>query len=451
MSSSKKKNTGKSKEKPATSDASTVPSDDTSTDQPEELKTTIAAEPEKRKRGRQPKSGHENSKGKESIKGKEVADDKNKEEQEPEDAPSPKRAKTEEDTTPSEGRVKRERKATVQYNVDAPSKTPKKIEIPEGKGQPLKDIQAIHDVITTTRASDEVLKGFHSLIWGRAAHKHLKQDLLNFKGFNFQSDKEHDVVLRKLEKWMLTGLKDLSHLLCLETSGTKEVIVERIFKFLQEPSEEAIKPGSKKKQSSKPAKKDAAKDAPKKRMPKPKPKTAFEIFVNEKREEVTKELGEGAETEAIDKQLDELFQGLSDEQKTAYEQKLEEAQKVKAKKHDAVKKASGDTKQKKRAARSKKPAEIVETEEDEENEDKKEGMAPPAKKGKPPKKKNGSSKGPTDAKIEKEIKRILNDANLQDLTSKKVRSRLQEVFHCDLSEKKEFIKEKIDQWLGEQE
>ncbi|KAI8920869.1 hypothetical protein DFJ77DRAFT_447668 [Powellomyces hirtus] len=297
--------------------------------------------PEKRKRGRKPKdttdAQDENDAG-------QAADENAKEEK---GTPKTKKAKKDADveTPGSEARARRERKPTQHYTVEATVKTPKAIEIPEGKGTPLKDIKTIADNIASTPASDDLITGFHTLVWGRAGHKHIKQDILKFKGFNFQSDKEHDLALNKLARWTTAGLKEFAQLLHLESSGTKEVIIDRVFKFLQEPSAAGTKSGGtprKSKSGSKtPTKSPKASKAsiseatPKKRGPKPKPKSVFELYAQEQRAEAVEELDEDASENDIQAKLKELFEELDEADLKQYEEKFDALKTVKTSKAPA--------------------------------------------------------------------------------------------------------------------
>ncbi|KAJ3047800.1 hypothetical protein HK097_011156 [Rhizophlyctis rosea] len=295
--------------------------------------------------------------------------------------PSRKKAKKEAETpTEGERRTPRERKSVDRLTTDVYAKAPQKtVTIPEGPGTPLKDIPAIAEAIQKKTKNDDILQGLHSLIWGNATvssiltltycgtgltfrwqkKKSLKQDVLQFRGFKFNADKDHDSAVLRLEKWTAQGLKELAHLLHLESSGTKDVVAERVFNFLKEPNESSTKGGrtvKRKRSTSKPtpkkkstesvsnsdeeeesssspttpapkkktpSKKSTPKNSTtttpaKKRGPKPKPKNAFELFARERREELEKDGGE----EDVKGKVEELWGKLSKEEKEKVEERF---------------------------------------------------------------------------------------------------------------------------------
>ncbi|KAI8820525.1 uncharacterized protein EV422DRAFT_596739 [Fimicolochytrium jonesii] len=375
------------------------------------------------------------------------------------------------------GRVKRDRKQVEHYTVATPVKQSRTITIPEGSGTPLKDIKPIAESIAKVSTADDLLHGFHTLIWGRAQHKHMKADILKFNGFDFKSDKEHDAALAKLGKWTMNGLKEFAALLHLESAGAKDVVIDRIFKFLQSPSEDGIKEGKRKRNSigkasktpqkkGKKAKAETEDDEdedevegdededdegspepkkrkytkrtiatpkePKKRGPKPKPKSAFEVFAKDKTGDVEKKLEEGEKLEA---KLEQLYEALSEKEKKSYEDKLEELKKP-------------ATKPKRKGSKIKSAALITTEDEASDAEDNEKDAGEDEK---PLKTKKVAEKegGPSNADIVKAIKDILDDGKLDELTPKAIREKLQSHFGTNMDDKKMFIKESIDKILSE--
>ncbi|KAI9105260.1 hypothetical protein DFS34DRAFT_1833 [Phlyctochytrium arcticum] len=303
-------------------------------------KDVVAAVPEKRKRGRKPKSSETSvAEGKPDTNAKEntptetpneAKNSKKNEKEEDAEQPAAKKTKTTKAlkenaaTTPTnESRPSRDRKTTEHYTYPKKEvKEPKKNSIPEGNGTPLRDIKSIHEEFSKAATDDDILRGFHGIVFGgRAAQKHIKSELLQFNGFNFASDKEHDAALGKLERFTMAGLKDLANLLCVESSGNKETVLERVWEFLKAPSKDAATNSRKRRRSSGAKKDDESDDdteegadkekkvvkkaksattklpssktvaastaaSPgtakegKKRGPKPKPKTPFEVYAH---------------------------------------------------------------------------------------------------------------------------------------------------------------------------
>ncbi|KAI9002307.1 hypothetical protein BC832DRAFT_593614 [Gaertneriomyces semiglobifer] len=142
-------------------------------------------------------------------------------------------------------RPRRERKQVEKFVSPATEKaTVKTIQLPDGKGTPLEEISQIHNAILKMDLESDVLRGFHALVFGRVSNKQPKADLLRFNGFNFKSDKERDYVLSKLGRWQVKGLRELAKVLDLESSiSNKEPLIDRIFGFLMNPSFESTKTG----------------------------------------------------------------------------------------------------------------------------------------------------------------------------------------------------------------
>ncbi|KAJ3036543.1 hypothetical protein HDV00_002564 [Rhizophlyctis rosea] len=363
------------------------------------------------------------------------------------ETPQRKRAKKEDSTpvTPTEGerRTPRERKSVDRLSLTQSFvKTPKPIEIPEGDGTPLKDITAIAETVqkvTKTHKFYEILLGFHTLVWGKATYKNLKQDLLNFKGFKFNTNKEHDDKLYRVHKWTLQGLKEFA----------QRDLAVRIFEFLKKPDAEHVKGGgsvkrkrsvsrtSKKGQStsdelvnsdddeeaaagSSSKAKPATPGSGKKRGRPPKAKSAFEVFAREKRDEVSKEGGD------VEAKLKEVWEGLGEEERKEYEEKFKEGGKGKGKKADAIGAENDNAK-----------------EEEEEEQDE----APSPKKAK---KADSSWKGgvPTTEDLLKVVQEMIEDADLDTLTNRSVRTELEKHFGQDLRDQKAVINTLIDQTLA---
>ncbi|KAJ3297016.1 hypothetical protein HK104_000933 [Borealophlyctis nickersoniae] len=375
----------------------------------------------------------------------------------------------------------RVRKSVDRLSMSGYQKQAKPIEIPKGKGQPLGDIAPIAENISKRTRSDDILIGLHLLIWGKASQKNLKSDLLKFHGFDFQNDKEHDNHMMRLGKWTMAGLKDLCQILRLESSGTKDAVVERIFTFLKNPQESDIKGGGSRRKRSvsqtTPRKKkgdatsdgeDAEEDSepqPKKRASKPKFKSAFELFASEQRAEAEKE---GGEEDDIQKRLTEKWEALAEEDKKEFEErfaKLEASAKTPTKKTPTKKAAKKELTKavtpKKRGRPAKASKKVSEDESEEEK------VPAPKKRGRPPKskelvesedEKDGKEQGkadgkggePTDEQLVAHIKMILEQSALETLTRRGVREQLEAHYGVNFAERKKFINDVISENLADE-
>jgi len=149
---------------------------------------------------------------------------------------------------PEEKTSMRVRKPVQRLEMSAaPVKAKEKLQIPKGKGKPLSEIKTINDNIGKMKTNDEILKGLHRLLYGRAGdHKSIKSNIRQFCGFDYtdkEKEEKEEALEDKLGKWMLSGLKELCQLLNLDVGGTKVVIISRIIDFLRTPSESETKTG----------------------------------------------------------------------------------------------------------------------------------------------------------------------------------------------------------------
>jgi len=98
----------------------------------------------------------------------------------------------------------------------------------------------------------------HRLLFKRPGTAHeIKRNIREFSGFLFtKEDKEFESRKHLLEKNTLSDLKFICQILCLEKSGTKEVVTDRILEFLLCPNPVTLPPTKSPKRTKKP-KKDA--------------------------------------------------------------------------------------------------------------------------------------------------------------------------------------------------
>nr|KAJ3418478.1 hypothetical protein HK105_008268 [Polyrhizophydium stewartii] len=121
------------------------------------------------------------------------------------------------------------------------------VEIRQGKGVPLREIGDVEAQIKALDAGGVVIAGLHTLLFGKASSRHPKADILKFSGFCFETQKQREAAVVRLEHWTRPGLEALCKALCLPATGLKAVLRR---KESGVPSEElsssqtAVDPGS---------------------------------------------------------------------------------------------------------------------------------------------------------------------------------------------------------------
>ncbi|RKO85145.1 DEK C terminal domain-containing protein, partial [Blyttiomyces helicus] len=322
-------------------------------------------------------------------------------------------------------------------------------------------------------------------------HKHVKADLLKFHGFPEKSEKGRQVAIAKLERWTVSGLRELAEILNLVHYGTKEVLVERIYTFLEKPE---LKESAKGKEAAKtktttpkktpktPHSSDSEAPATEKKKlgRKPRPKTVLEFYgTNADVAQAATAAVEAGEAETVEAKVVEMWEALEREARKEVEERFEEITSTKAK---------GAAKEKPAAKAKKEKAVAEESEAEPAAEEEK----VPKKRGRPPKsgtaafkpvpKKtktetsppveqvpphaeaeaeavaakakvevkpsvDGTPREPSDAEIVAQIKVILATDDLESLSNKKVRDQLEVHFGIPLTERKKYITEQINSIL----
>ncbi|GFY48938.1 protein DEK [Trichonephila inaurata madagascariensis] len=312
----------------------------------------------------------------------------------------------------------------LEYSFNTPKE---KQEIQEGIGQKLGDCPRIEHQIQKTSIED--LKPLHRILFGRVGSApQIKRNIRKFSGFPFEKKStEFDRKKATVEKLTNSVLKRVCELLDLERSGTKEEIVARILEFLLEPKDSGKSVKTKKKASSKDKKKGSEKKGKNNKKPKSKKEVASDEndSANESESDETSDKGEKMEEENDEDEDEESDYDSKKKSKNASKAKKAPAKtpKKKTEKREKVKKdKKGSSKGTKRKR------------DDDDDTDESSDEKPNAKK----------AKMPSDDEIKKLVKRILESANLQEITMKKVIKQVAEAYpDCDLSHKKAFIKTTI--------
>merc|ERR1712071_339269 len=152
------------------------------------------------------------------------------------------------------------RKQVDRLSVNTPVRveTPgrRKNEIVPGRGIKLGASSKIVAQLQHAKQSEMTL--LHRLLFERPGTAHeIKKNIREFSGFSFiKTDKEFDSRKHTLAKNAVADIKFICQLLCLEKSGTKETIIERVLDFLLCPTAD-LKPVKSSKAKSKSLKKDA--------------------------------------------------------------------------------------------------------------------------------------------------------------------------------------------------
>jgi hypothetical protein len=136
-------------------------------------------------------------------------------------------------------------------SLATPKPTPKEIIIRKGKGSKLADIPNVAMLLAKFKSSDPVITLAHRIIFGtpgrtQTAKKHLRE----FSGFVYDEDFKRENLIAKLSLKLVPSLRELSSLFCLDKSGSKEELVDRLVAFLEKPHETDVEPAARKRSRS---------------------------------------------------------------------------------------------------------------------------------------------------------------------------------------------------------
>ncbi|CAH1253542.1 DEK [Branchiostoma lanceolatum] len=306
---------------------------------------------------------------------------------------------------------KRQRKKTERLEVEVTTTPKEEFKIPEGKGTKLGEIERVEWQLQRNKSED--LKPLHRILFNKGGSATVvKRHIRQFSGFDFEKDsKEYEKKKEQILRYTVAALKYFCDTLDIEKKGNRDELVEKLMEFLMEPvsSGKAIpqpkkKRGRKKKGEGKADKKEGGK----KKRRKQEAKSEEEVENND---------------------------DSSDDDE---EEEEEEKEKPKKRKADGPKKAPKKTPKKtpkkqlkvkmQKPTPKKKPA--VEVSSDDESDDE-----PLAKKIKKP---------PTNAELKDVVKKILEGANLEEITMKSVCKQVYEKYpEFDLTDRKDFIKSTV--------
>ncbi|XP_043832012.1 protein DEK [Dromiciops gliroides] len=317
---------------------------------------------------------------------------------------------------------KREKKKVERLTMQVSSLQREPFTIAQGKGQKLCEIERIHFFLSKKKTDE--LRNLHKLLYNRPGTvASLKKNVGQFSGFPFEkgSDqyKKKEEMLKKFRNAML---KSICEVLDLERSGINSELVTRILNFLMHPKPSGKPLPKSKKTPSKGSKKERSSSGMSRKAKRTK---CPEILSDESSSEDEKKEKDSSEEE--DKESEE-----EPPKKTSKKEKPKQktpSKNKKSVKSANVKKADSST-TKKNQNNSKKESESEDSSDDE----------PLIKKLKKP---------PTDEELKETVKKLLANANLEEVTMKQICKEVYENYPAyDLSERKDFIKKTVKELIS---
>jgi len=294
----------------------------------------------------------------------------------------------------------------------------KKLDIVEGSGQKLGECPRIEYKINKVKG--EELKTLHRVLFGRVgAALTAKKNIRQFSGFTFSKNStEFEKKRAIVEKVKMIDIKKMCELLDLERSGGKEEIIQRLLEFLLSPSDSGKKvPSSKKRSSSGKGGKAKANKGSKKAK-----KSKSSDATDESSQE--EENGDDEDGEDHEEEDDEQEESEAESEKEE-KKKSKKTPKKPAKSKTPAKKPAKSSEKKTKQTKRKRPSSDDESSDDE----------PLVKK---------SNKPPTNDEIKTLIKKILDGANLEEITMKTVCKQVYAAYpDFDLGDRKDFIKSSV--------
>ncbi|XP_068948583.1 protein DEK [Petaurus breviceps papuanus] len=352
----------------------------------------------------------------------ELADKEESEEEEEEEEEDEEEEEEEEKEKSLIVEGKREKKKVERLTMQVSSLQREPFTIAQGKGQKLCEIERIHFFLSKKKTDE--LRNLHKLLYNRPGTvASLKKNVGQFSGFPFEkgSDqyKKKEEMLKKFRNAML---KSICEVLDLERSGINSELVTRILNFLMHPKPSGKPLPKSKKTPSKGSKKERSSSGMSRKAKRTK---CPEILSDESSSEDEKKEKDSSEEE--DKESEE-----EPPKKTSKKEKPKQKTPSKSKKsvkNANVKKADSST-TKKNQNNSKKESESEDSSDDE----------PLIKKLKKP---------PTDEELKETVKKLLANANLEEVTMKQICKEVYENYPAyDLSERKDFIKKTVKELIS---
>ncbi|KAK2189342.1 hypothetical protein NP493_109g07023 [Ridgeia piscesae] len=342
---------------------------------------------------------------------------------------------------------KRERKKTdrLETSFNTPGSKGKTLDVPEGSGSKLGEIDNIEYQLRKVHGDD--LKPLHRVLYSRAGTTtEVKKNIRKFCGFTFEKNSpEYQKRVQVITKCTMAQLKLMCETLDLERGGTKENIVERLIDFLMSPhsSGKPLKQ-NKVKAHRKPSGKPRKRRRTKKEMEEARQKEAADRASGKKRSRKRK----AASTDDDEEEEEAEAEGSEE---SAGEEEEEEKKEEEVETHQAPKKKRAKVELPKKEIKKAKEPKAKKAAGDKKT---------PLKKPRPPKKPKVTGSGddsaaedavsskqpPSDEELKEVVKKILDGANLEEITMKTVCRQVFDKYpDFDLTSRKDYIKVTVKQ------
>nr|XP_042134746.1 protein DEK [Peromyscus maniculatus bairdii] len=328
---------------------------------------------------------------------------------------------------------KREKKKVERLTMQVSSLQREPFTIEQGKGQKLCEIERIHFFLSKKKTDE--LRNLHKLLYNRPGTvRRLKTSLLCFLILNTFKMLYYRAIILKLSPCFFPAfcfrfrnamLKSICEVLDLERSGVNSKLVKRILNFLMHPKPSGKPLPKPKKSSSKGGKKERNSSGTTRKSKQTK---CPEILSDESSSDEDEKKNKEESSEDEEKESEEEQPPKKTSKKEKAKQKAA-AKSKKSVKSANVKKADSST-TKKNQNSSKKESESEDSSDDE----------PLIKKLKKP---------PTDEELKETVKKLLADANLEEVTMKQICKEVYENYPAyDLTERKDFIKTTVKELIS---
>ncbi|XP_056377236.1 protein DEK isoform X3 [Hyla sarda] len=334
-----------------------------------------------------------------------------------------------------EGKREKKKVERLCFEVSVVKKEPT---VTEGKGEKLYDIERVQYFIKKKRC--EELRLLHRLLFNRQGTVNtIKKNIGQFNGFPFEKGSDqHKKKEDMLKKFKKDDLKSICGILDLEKSGVNSELISRIMTFLIEPKSTGKPLPKSKSKSPKGGKKERSSSGSARKSKSHKSNVILTDESSSEEEKKGKEESSADEKESEEEQEDE-----EEEEEEEPPKKVAKNEKPKPKVTSKSKKASKSSNIKKadsstaKSTNSSKKEKAVQSESelDDSSDDE-----PLIKK---------VYKPPTDDDLRDTVKKLLAEANLEEVTMKQICKKVNESYpKCDLTSRKKFIKTTVTELLS---
>ncbi|KAG8571560.1 hypothetical protein GDO81_011695 [Engystomops pustulosus] len=327
---------------------------------------------------------------------------------------------------------KREKKKVERLCIEM-SVVKKEPVLTEGKGQKLYDIERIQFFLKKKKC--EELRLLHRLLFNRLGTVNMvKKNIGQFNGFPFEKGSEQYKKKDMLKRLKKDDLKNICGVLDLEKSGVNSELISKIMKFLMEPKSTGKALPKSKPKTPKGGKKERSSSGSARKS---KSRKANVILTDESSsEEEKKEKEESSDEKESEEEVEEEEQEDDEEPP----KKVVKKEKSKPKTASKSKKSANSSNIKKADSSTTNKSTKSSKKDESESEDDSSDDEPLIKK---------VNKPPTDDDLRETIKKLLAEANLEEVTMKQICKKVSEGYpNCDLSSRKKFIKATVTELLS---